>query len=155
MNRTQVAGILDRLLKYCLVGVLSLSALMFLFAFTINWEDWFFGTKLDGLPAGLYLLAKWLIAGVLVVALVKYPRYSLHLAAAAGMFYGWLLVDSAVTIQRNGTGYFSPVLAVCFIVAVGFLIVHAFASRCRDGGERQEKQESGINIRSQKEKTPK
>jgi hypothetical protein len=129
MNRKQVAGILDRLLNYCLVGVLSLSTLMFLFVFILNWEDWFFGTKLDGLPAGLYLLGKWLIAGVLAVALVKYPRYSLHLAAVAGMFYGWLLVDSAVTIQRNGMGYFSPVLAVGFIVAVAFLIVHVCSTR--------------------------
>jgi len=44
MNRNQIPGILDTLLKYCLVGVLSLSTLMFLFVFIINWEDWFFGT---------------------------------------------------------------------------------------------------------------
>ncbi|MDD1715447.1 MAG: hypothetical protein LUQ01_00460 [Methanolinea sp.] len=129
MNSKQVAGILDRLLKYCLVGVLSFSTLMFFFVFVINWEDRFFGIKLDGLPAGLYLLAKWLIAGALAVTLIKNPRYSLHLAAVAGMFYGWLLVDSSITIQRNGTDYFSPVLAVCFLVAVVFLIVHAIAAR--------------------------
>jgi len=130
MDHNQVIRFSDSLLKYCLVGVLSLSTLMFLFVFIINWEDRFFGTKLDGLPAGLYLLAKWLIAGGLAVAFVKYPRYSLHLAAIAAMFYGWLVVDSSITIQRNGTGYFSPVLTVCFIIAVAFLIVHAVVVRC-------------------------
>lgn len=137
MNHNQGIGFLDRLLKYCIIGVLSLSTLAFFFVFVLNWEDWFFGTKLDGLPAGLYLLGKWLIAGVLAIGLVKYPRYSLHLAAIAALFFGWLLVDSSITIQRNGTGYFSPVLAVCFLVAVAFLIVHTSAARAEGMEERE------------------
>lgn len=117
-------------MKYCLVRLLSFSTLTFLFVFVINWEDRFFGTKMDGLPAILFLLGKWLIAGLLAVALIKYPRYFLHLAAIAALLYIWLVVDSTVTIQRNGTGFFSPVWVVYFIVAVVFLIVHAIVVRC-------------------------
>ncbi len=137
MNHTQGIRFLDRLLKYCLIGVLSLSTLTFLFVFLLNWEDRFFGTKLDGLPAGLYLLAKWLIAGILAIALVKYPRYSLHLAGIAAVLFGWLLVDSAVTIQRNSAGSFSPVLTVCLAVAVAYLIVHVITTRDRGVEEKE------------------
>ncbi len=133
MHHGRGMGFLDRFLRYSLIGVLSLCTLAFLFVFLLNWEDWFFGTKLDGPAAGLYLLAKWCIAGALAIALVKYPRYSRTLAGIAAVFFGWLLMDSSVTIQRNGAGSFSPVLAVCLAVAVGFLIVHAISTW--DGGK--------------------
>ena len=51
-------------------------------------RDRVLGFKLDGQPAGLYLFAKWLIAAVLAVALIRYPRYSLHVVAAAVGYYG-------------------------------------------------------------------
>lgn len=133
MDQKNSVRIPDRILKYCLVLCLSFSALMFLFVFILNWEDWFFGTKLDGAAAGLYLFAKWLISGVLAVALVRYPRYSRHLAAAAVCYYGWLLLDSSVTstILTHHKGSFPLVPAVLFLIALAYLFINTITTRCQ------------------------
>ncbi|MDD5188546.1 MAG: hypothetical protein PHF57_10115 [Methanoregula sp.] len=59
------------LLSLYLAVFLSLLAAGFLFAFIINWEDWFFGIKLDGLPAGIYLFSKAVVAALLAYLLLK------------------------------------------------------------------------------------
>ena len=64
----------ETILKYCVLGLLIVFALATLFAFVINWETWFFGTKLDGFPAGIALGATWLVAALLAAALIKFPR---------------------------------------------------------------------------------
>ncbi len=127
----KIIGVPDRFLKYCLIGCLSFSTLIFLFVFILNWEDRVLGFKLDGQPAGLYLFAKWLIPAVLAGALVRYPRYSLHVAAAAACYYGWLLLDSSVTTMMltHNTGSFPLLPTILFLVAVSYLGVHAIAQR--------------------------
>lgn len=135
MNPNQILGRVARFLRYCLIACLSFSTLMFLFVFIINWEDRFFGIKLDGLPAGLYLLAKWVIAVALAAALVRHPRYALHLAAAAVCYYGWLLLDSSITIQHlaNGPGRPSPMIVLFAIVALACLATHICIHLGRSG----------------------
>lgn len=43
---------IEKILKYCVLGLLALFALATRFVFVINWETWFFGIKLDGLRPG-------------------------------------------------------------------------------------------------------
>jgi hypothetical protein len=110
----------------CLFVSVVISAMIFLFVFVINWEDWFFGIKLDGLPAGLCLLAKALGAAAIVIILAQYPRHQVAGILAGTGYFGLLFFDSAVTIQKNtyGRQSFSILLAILFLVPVLLLIIH-------------------------------
>ena len=123
MEIKRIIEFFDTVLKYGLIILLILAFLVFIFVFTINWEDWFFGIKLDGISAGLYLFIKAVSAGSLAYLLVKYPRYTLAITGIAIFYFGYLLVDSAVTIQRLTGGLFSPLLLFFFVVPVVFLII--------------------------------
>lgn len=116
---------LETILKYCVLGLLVLAALVFLFAFVINWEDWFFGIKLDGLPAGIALGTNSLAAVILALAFVKFPRMNRILGVLTVLFFGFLFVNSSMTIQRVSYSHrgFSPVLAILLLIAVVYLIV--------------------------------
>jgi hypothetical protein len=118
------ARTIDTVSGSILAVMLLLSALAFLFVFTINWEDWFFGMKLDGLPAGLYLFAKGGIAAGLFFAMVKYPGHVLAVTALATIYYGYLLADSSVIVQARTGGFFSPLLLAMFLVAAASLVIH-------------------------------
>jgi len=124
--KKRIVKFLDISLKYGLIAILLLDALMFFFVFMINWEDWFFGTKLAGMPAGLYLLIKGLSAAALVFLIMKYPRYIQQLVIVTTVYLGYLFIDSAVTIQKltYGQQSFSALLGVFVMVPVVFLIVH-------------------------------
>ena len=52
LNSENLIAQTETILKYCVLGLLIVFALATLFAFVINWETWFFGTKLDGFPPG-------------------------------------------------------------------------------------------------------
>jgi hypothetical protein len=115
----------EALLFICLIFALVLSAFIFFFVFCINWEDWFFGTKLDGLPAGLWLFAKMATAVAIVYLMAHYPRYRRQSVLAVSGYYGFLCFDSFVTIQKNTQGRDYPVMmAALFFISVLLLIVH-------------------------------
>ena len=126
MDSTRVGELLLIPLKYCLLGILMVSALAFMFIFTINWEDWFFGIKLDGLPAGLYLLGKGLATAALAYLMIRYPRQTPLLAGMTFVFFCYLFLDSAATIQKltYGRQSFSVLQGVFVIIPLVFLIVH-------------------------------
>ncbi|MDP3564254.1 MAG: hypothetical protein Q8R70_07155, partial [Methanoregula sp.] len=117
--------------------ILVLSALMHAFVFIINWEDWFFGIKLAGLSAGMYLLAKSVTAIVLAIALVQFTKYKKVITLIAVAYFGFILIDSAVTIQKNTYGQqsFSNVLAILFLIPVLYFIITFLASRLDTGKE--------------------
>jgi len=75
------------LLSLYLAVFLTLLAAGFLFAFIINWEDWFFGIKLDGLPAGIYLFSKAVVAALLAYLLLKYGTKQFLLSIASLFFF--------------------------------------------------------------------
>ena len=122
MDSTRVGELLLISLKYYLLGILVVSALAFMFVFTINWEDWFFGIKLDGLPAGLYLLGKGLAAAALAYLMIQYPRHTPLLATTAFIFYCYLFLDSAVTIQKltYGRQALSVLLGIFVVIPLVF-----------------------------------
>ncbi|MDO9550660.1 MAG: hypothetical protein Q7J03_06755 [Methanoregula sp.] len=137
MNSKQLIKYLETFLGYSLIAILILSALIYAFVFIINWEDWFFGTKLAGLSAGLYLLAKSVTAIVLTVLLVQFPKYKKVITLMAVAYCGFILIDSATTIQKNTGGQqsFSIVLAIFFLIPVLYFMITILASRLNTGKE--------------------
>ena len=121
----------DLFLKYCFIAILIVAALAFFFVFTINWEDWFFGIKLDGTAAGIYLLIKGLCAAVLLYLIFRYPRFIEYLAVSGAIYLGFLFIDSTVTVQRLSSGRqsFSVLLGLFAIIPIVFLVVHKIVKR--------------------------
>jgi hypothetical protein len=129
MNGKRIMESVEVLLFVCLIGALALSAFVFFFVFCINWEDWFFGTKLDGLPAGIYLFAKMAGAVAIVYLMAHYPEYRRWSVLSVSAYYGFLCLDSFVTIQKNTQGRDYPVMmGSLFFLSVLLLAVHGTLS---------------------------
>ncbi|WP_292369414.1 hypothetical protein [Methanoregula sp. UBA64] len=116
---------IEKILKYCVLGLLALFALATLFIFVINWETWFFGIKLDGLPAGIALGATWLTAALLAAAFVLFPRRDRLTGGLAVIYFGFLFVNSSMKIQRGSYSFqgFSAVLAAFLLISIAFFII--------------------------------
>jgi len=122
---------LNSIISLALLAVLSLSFLMFTFVFIINWEDWFFETKLAGPLAGAFLFAKAAIAFLLTYLLVQYPRQKTAATVAAIIYFGFLFLDSSVTIRYNTGGEtpFSVFYAVLLAIPVLLLVTTLLAGK--------------------------
>jgi hypothetical protein len=125
LTSENIIALVEKILKYCVLGLLILSALATLFAFAINWEDWFFGIKLDGLPAGITLGATLLVAVMLAAAFIKFPTMNRLLGGLTAIYFGFQFINSSMTIQRVSYTHqgFSPVLAVFLIISIAFFII--------------------------------
>jgi len=110
MNIKKIMESAEVFLFICLIFALVLSAFIFLFVFCINGEDWFFGIKLDGMPARISLFGKMAGALVIVYLMAPYPRYRRLSVPAVSRYYGFLCLDSFVTIQKNTQGRDYPVM---------------------------------------------
>jgi len=130
MEYKKIIKSLNAILFWGLLAILVLSALMYAFVFIINWEDWFFGIKLAGLSAGMFLLAKAVTAIVLTILLVQFPSYKKVIVLMAVAYFGFILFSSAVTIQKNTGGQksFSTELAIFFLIPILYFLVTILAS---------------------------
>jgi len=122
------------LLSLYLAVFLSLFAAGFLFAFIINWEDWFFGIKLDGLPAGIYLFSKAVVAALLAYLLLKCGTKQFLLSIVSVFFFLFVFILPVFSSQRNlrsGFGWtvFWIELVVLIIIPVVFLVVSFVLNR--------------------------
>jgi hypothetical protein len=135
---------LDSHLSGGLVAILALSFLMFMFVFIINWEDWFFGTRLAGPLAGLSLFAKAAVAFILTFLLVQYPRYRTAGIVAAVAYFGFLFLDSSVTIQQNTAGQqpFSALFAL-FLAIPALLLILTLVTGKPDSGYDTDQHDTG------------
>lgn len=129
MEMKRIIQYTDAALKNALIVILLLTFLIHIFVFIINWEAYLFGVKLNGTPAGLYLFLKGMSAGLLVFLLMKYRRHTLAVTAFIVLYFGFMFVDSAVTIQTLTDNLYSPLLLVLFIISILFLIIHILATR--------------------------
>ncbi|WAI01442.1 hypothetical protein [Methanogenium organophilum] len=131
MNVKRVAKSLDQLFHYCLLGILLFTSVIYFFVFVINWEAWFFGMKMDGLYAGVLLFTYCLIASSLAYFLFRYPQKIAVIAGMSIFFFGFMFIDSAVTIQKlsGGQELFSTFLAMLVLVPAGILIGHLIVVR--------------------------
>jgi hypothetical protein len=135
MNTRDIMKGAEMLLFICLIFALVLSAFIFFFVFCINWEDWFFGIKLDGLPAGISLFGKMAGAVAIIWLMAHYPRYLTQSVLAVFGYYGFLCLDSFVTIQKNTQGRDYPILmAALFFIAALLLVIHGTLSLTGTGG---------------------
>lgn len=139
MDKKRVQETLMEVLCAYLVLFLFLSALMSFFAFIINWEAWFFGIKLDGWPAGLYLSATALAAVLLVVLLLKYPHKSFMLCAVSVMYFAFVYILPVFSRQANlksnlGWTVFWIELVLYIVIPSIVLGVYAILGRTRTGG---------------------
>lgn len=125
MTSENIIEPIEKILKYCVLGLLALFALATLFIFVINWETWVFGIKLDGLPAGIFLGATWLAAALLAAAFVLFPQRDRLIGGLAVIYFGFLFVNSSLKIQRGSYSLqgFSLALATFLIIAIAFLII--------------------------------
>lgn len=119
---------LSSILSFALLAILVLSFLMFTFVFVINWEDWFFGTKLAGPLAGAFLSGKAAVAFILIFLLVQYPRQRFAWTFAAIAYFGILFVSSSVTIRYNTGGgtpfsvFYAVLLAIPALLLISTLL---------------------------------
>ncbi|MFA5221788.1 MAG: hypothetical protein WC391_05850 [Methanoregula sp.] len=123
MTRKDVSN----LLGIYLVVFLTLLAASSLFVFTINWEDWFFGIKLDGWPAGIYLFSKAAVAALLIFFLVKNERNRILWSALSIFFLAFVFILPVFSRQRNlrtGLGWtiFWIELALMIVIPVILLV---------------------------------
>lgn len=135
MKMKRILKKVDIILRSGLVAILLLSFLMHIFVFLINWEAYFFGVKLNGAPAGMYLLLLGIIAGSLAFFLIKYRRYTLAVSALAVFYFGYRFVDSAVTIQTLTDNLYSPFLLALLFISLVFLIFHVITTRFCNGDD--------------------
>jgi ABC-type glycerol-3-phosphate transport system permease component len=91
----------SELLSVYLVLFLTLIAGLSLFMFIINWEDWFFGIKLDGWPAGLYLFLKVVVAALLAYLLVKHENKRILWSILSIVFFAFVFILPVFSSQRN------------------------------------------------------
>jgi len=90
----------DLLTMYLLL-FLTLIAGSSLFMFIINWEDWFFGIKLDGLPAGIYLFSKSFVAAFLIYFLLKDESRKILWSILSIVFFAFVFILPVFSSQRN------------------------------------------------------
>jgi hypothetical protein len=139
MNIKKIMESAEVFLFICLIFALVLSAFIFFFVFCINWEDWFFGIKLDGSLAGISLFGKMAGALVVVYLMAHYPRYRRLSVLAVFGYYGFLCLDSFITIQKNTQDRDYPVMmAVLFLISVLLLVIHGTLT-LTDTGNRGER----------------
>lgn len=130
MDPRNIMKAAEVLLFIGLIGSLVISAFVFFFVFCVHWVDWFFGMKLEGLPAGIYLFAK--IAGAIVILylMVHYPRYRRQSVLLVFSYYGVLCIDALVTLGKipRGDRDYPLMMTVLFFLSVLLLVVHGTLS---------------------------
>ncbi|MFA5212116.1 MAG: hypothetical protein WC406_02170 [Methanoregula sp.] len=127
------------LISIYLVLFLTLAASGTLFVFIINWEDRFFGIKLDGLPAGLYLFSKVVVAALLVYLFVKNENKRILWSILSIVFFAFVFILPVFTNQRNlhsdlGWMIFWIKLVIMIIIPVILLLMYVIMSRTKQGG---------------------
>jgi len=138
MEKKRVREILMGALSAYLVLFLFLDVLIISFAFLINWEAWFFGIKLDGWPAGLYLAATALAAAGLIVLLLKYPDRSFAVCSASVIYFAFVYILPVFSRQRNmksdlGWTVFWVELVLYLVIPSVILGVSAVLGRTKNG----------------------
>jgi len=138
MEKKRIREILMGALSTYLVLFLFLDALITSFAFLINWEAWFFGIKLDGWPAGVYLAATALVAAGLIVLLLKYPDRSFAICSASVLYFAFVYILPVFSRQANmksdfGWTVFWVELVLYIVIPSVFLGVSAILGRTKTG----------------------
>ncbi len=130
---------------------LFLTLLGHLFILTINQEDWFFGIKLDGWPAGLYLFAKAAVAAALILLLIRDAKNRAAWGLASVIFLSFVYILPVFSGQRNlksdaGWTIFWAECVLFLVIPAILLLLHRFWGRA---GPEQEPEEHGTTERGE------
>ncbi len=122
------------LLSIYLVLFLTLIAGSSLFMFIINWEDWFFGIKLDGWPAGLYLFLKVVVAALLAYLLLNHEKKRILWSILSIVFFAFVFILPVFSSQRDmrselGWMIFWIECVIMLIIPVLLLIMYLYVNR--------------------------
>ncbi len=122
------------LLAVYLILFLTLIAGSSLFMFIINWEDWFFGIKLDGRPAGLYLFSKVVVAALLAYLIVQHENKRILWSILSIFFFAFVFILPVFSSQRNmrdelGWMIFWIECVIMIIIPVILLIMYLNVNR--------------------------
>jgi len=122
------------LLSIYLVLFLTLVAGSSLFMFIINWEDWFFGIKLDGWPAGLYLFLKVVVAALLAYLLLNHENKRVLWSILSIVFFAFVFILPVFSSQRGmrselGWMIFWIECVIMIIIPVILLIMYLNVNR--------------------------
>jgi hypothetical protein len=147
MKPTNLFKITDTVLAYYIATIALLSAAMFFFVFIINWEDWFFGIKLDGIPAGIYLFCKGFVAILLAVLMLKYRKKVELITICTIVYFAYLIWPVLYSVQIIPTFLGTLRYLAQFWLGIGIpvvlLVIHVLARRnveqsAGDPGEERE-----------------
>jgi hypothetical protein len=121
------------LLAMYLVLFLTLIAGSSLFMFIINWEDWFFGIKLDGWPAGLYLFSKAVVAALLLYLLLKKEGMRILWSILSIVFFAFVFILPVFSSQREmrselGWMIFWAELVIMIIFPIILVVIYVAVS---------------------------
>ena len=135
MDTRDILKAAEVLLFIGLIGSLVLSVSIFVFIFCVDWVDGFFGMKLEGLPAGIYLFLKIAGAMVILYLMVHYPRYRRQGVLLVFSYYGLLCFDALVTLWKipQGDRDYPLMMVVLFFLSVLLLVVHGTISMTGTG----------------------
>ena len=129
MQTDRVFAGLETLVSILHILILFLAALAFSFVFIINGEDWFFGMRLAGLGAGIFLAARALCPLVILYLATQYPDRWNAILPASIAYFGFLLVNAIVTYQTTAPGAFPDLLALLVFIPVLLLLLKFRSSR--------------------------
>ena len=131
MNPRDIMRTAEPFLFVCLIVSLLISAFVFFFVFCVDWVDWFFGMRLVGLPAGIYLFLKMTGAVAIICLMVHYPRYRRQSVLAVFLYYTLLFPDAIVTFWQYPAGDrdYPFFMVVAFCLAVLLLAIHGTLSQ--------------------------
>ena len=115
---------LEYWIRSLLALLLLINMLGSLFIVIINPEATFFGTKLGGEPAAIYLATVGIIGGIIAFLLMKNWHGNEVLAV---IYFGILFIEALITNISFGFGYLiSPMFALGLAVSIILLIVSRF-----------------------------
>ena len=123
-----------------LIVFLALMAAGFFFMFVINWEDWFFGIKLAGWPAGIFLFLKAIVSVLLIFLLLKNEGRGILWSILATSFFAFVFILPVFSRQREmrselGWTIFWAELIVLIIVPVILLLFYLVIDRSTRSNE--------------------
>lgn len=113
----------NTVLAYYIVAITLISAGIFFFMFIINWEDRFWGIKLDGLSAGIYLFSKGAIALLLALLVLKYRAKLEYLTFCAIVYFVYLVGPGLFTRQLTLYGTIQYVSQFCIVILVPIILL--------------------------------
>jgi hypothetical protein len=120
----KIAEISEKIIRYCLIAVLIFWGGMLMFVFILNWEGWFFGIRIAGLYAGIYLLAESLTALFLAFSVIRFTERRIITGGLSLIFFSFMLLDSAVTRQiiHPGSKAIPELFVIFALISLLYLI---------------------------------